>query len=133
VVGTATGRGQVVPFYLLPSLGGKNTLRGYSDYRFHDRALSFFSVESRWAIWRHVDAAVFYDGGKVAPRISDLGLAGLKRSIGAGIRVHNSRAIITRLDFGRSDEGWHVGFKMSPSLSRSTPDSGRPSAIPFVP
>jgi hypothetical protein len=37
LVASDTGDGQVVPFYLQPSLGGHNTLRGYPDYRFHDR------------------------------------------------------------------------------------------------
>ena len=46
VVGTSAGDEQVVPFYLLPSLGGKNTVRGYPDYRFHDRAMMLMSVES---------------------------------------------------------------------------------------
>jgi len=31
--------GNTVPFYMLPSLGGKDTLRGYEDYRFHDSNL----------------------------------------------------------------------------------------------
>jgi hypothetical protein len=32
-----TAEGRQVPYYLLSSLGGHNTLRGYTDYRFHDR------------------------------------------------------------------------------------------------
>ena len=70
---TAAGRG--VPFYLLPSLGGHNTLRGYTDYRFHDRNLLGANVESRWALFRHVDAAVFADAGNVAARAKDLDLS----------------------------------------------------------
>src|SRR5207253_126490 len=30
-----TTGGNEVPFYMAPSLGGNNTLRGYRDYRFH--------------------------------------------------------------------------------------------------
>jgi hypothetical protein len=37
-------RSNTVPFYLLPSLGGKNTLRGYYDYRFHDRNMEVFNA-----------------------------------------------------------------------------------------
>ena len=133
VVGTAAGKGQLVPFYLLPSLGGRNTVRGYEDFRFHDRAATFMSIESRWGIWRHLDAAVFYDAGKVARRVSDLGLNDLKQSVGVGIRLHNNRTTITRLDFAYSNEGWQTAFKFSPSFQRSRPDSGRPAAVPFVP
>ena len=35
-----------MPFYLLPGLGGHNTLRGYADYRFHDRHLLAGTIES---------------------------------------------------------------------------------------
>ena len=31
-----TGAGNIVPFYMLPTLGGRNTLPGYNDYRFRD-------------------------------------------------------------------------------------------------
>ena len=40
-----TTNGHVVPFYLMPSLGGKNTLRGYHDYRFHDNDMQAFNAE----------------------------------------------------------------------------------------
>ena len=63
-----------VPFYMLPSLGGNRTLRGYNDFRFHDRNLLFASVESRWALYRQVDAAVFFDAGNVASRVGALDL-----------------------------------------------------------
>jgi hypothetical protein len=54
VISTADD-GNIVPFYLLPTLGGQNTLRGYPDYRFHDRDLIAITGESRWAITSHVD------------------------------------------------------------------------------
>jgi outer membrane protein assembly factor BamA len=63
-----------VPFYLMPSLGGKNTLRGYYDFRFHDRDMQLFNAESRWGLFTHLDVAVFADAGKVAPEARDLDL-----------------------------------------------------------
>ena len=66
--------GHVVPIYLMPSLGGKNTLRGYHDYRYHDNHMETFSAEVRTALFSHVDAAVFADAGKVASRVADLDL-----------------------------------------------------------
>ncbi len=59
--------GNQVPFYLLPSLGGNNTLRSYDDYRFHDQNLAVVNVESRWGLWTHLDVALFLDAGNVAP------------------------------------------------------------------
>ena len=128
-----TSGGDVVPFYLKPSLGGQNTLRGYYDYRFHDDNMQSFNAESRWALFAHVDAAAFVDAGKVAPRAGDLDFKHLKTSYGVGLRVHNATSTLVRLDVGRSTEGWRVFFKMTDPFKRSTPASGRSAVVPFVP
>src|SRR5262249_29438795 len=75
-----TGPTANVPFYLMPSLGGQDTLRGYLDYRFHDRDLLLVNAESRLALFRHLDAVLFADAGDVAPRAADLDLG--KTSVG---------------------------------------------------
>ena len=128
-----TASGNVVPFYLMPSLGGHNTLRGYDDYRFHDNDLQNFTVESRLALWTHMDVAAFADAGKVAPRASDLDFRHLKTSYGAGLRIHNATSTLLRLDVGHGAEGWRVFFKLSDALRRTTPASGRTAVVPFVP
>jgi outer membrane protein assembly factor BamA len=128
-----TSSGEVVPFYLLPSLGGQNTLRGYDDYRFHDAHLQSFNAESRWALFTHLDVAAFVDAGKVAHRASDLDFTHLKRSYGAGLRVHNATSTLVRLDVGHSAEGWRVFFKFTDSFKRATPAFGRSAVVPFVP
>jgi outer membrane protein assembly factor BamA len=128
-----TSSGNTVPFYLLPSLGGQNTLRGYYDYRFHDRDLQVFNAESRWGLFTHVDAAVFVDAGKVASVASDLDFKHMRTSYGAGLRVHNRTSTVGRLDIGHSTEGWRVFFKISDPFRRSTLPGGRTEVIPFVP
>ena len=130
LVGSNTDDGKTVPVYLLPSLGGHNTLRGYADYRFHDRNLLVASVESRWALMDHVDLALFFDAGNVGPRVGDLDFD--KKSVGVGLRVHTRTTTFGRLDFGHSKEGWVVKFKLDdpfffPRLSR------RIAIVPFVP
>jgi hypothetical protein len=121
--------GNSVPFYLLPSIGGQDTLRGYYDYRFHDRNLLVVNAESRWALMRNVDGAVFVDAGNVTARAGDLNLD--KTSYGAGVRLHARTTTIGRLDVGRSHEGWRVFLKLDDPL-RLKRLSRRTAAIPFA-
>lgn len=125
-----TGEGNAVPFYLLAALGGNNTLRGFADYRFHDRHMLAANVETRWALFRHVDAALFFDAGNVAPRVGDLNLD--RTSIGAGLRLHTSTSTLARFDVGHSAEGWRVMFKLSDPL-RLSRVTKRTAPLPFVP
>jgi hypothetical protein len=125
--------GRVVPFYLMPSLGGHNTVRGYADYRFHDNDLQSVSVESRLALLTHLDLAVFADAGKVAARASDLDFRDLKTAYGAGIRFHNASSTLLRLDVGHGTEGWRVFVKLSDAFNRTRPAGGRTAVVPFVP
>jgi outer membrane protein assembly factor BamA len=130
LAGTDTSEGSWVPFYLQPSLGGHNTLRGYADYRFHDRNLLVVNLEARFALFTHVDAAVFADAGNVAPRVSDLDLD--KRSYGVGWRLHSRESTFARIDVAHGAEGWRFLFRLSDPLhlSRLT---RRLAPVPFVP
>ena len=66
VVQSDTKDGQFVPFFLQPSLGGVNTLRSYTDYRFHDDNMVVANIEARIAMMTHLDFALFADDGNVA-------------------------------------------------------------------
>jgi hypothetical protein len=119
-----------VPFYMTPSLGGHDTLRGYRDYRYHDRNLLVANLESRWALTRDIDAAAFFDAGNVAPRIGDLNLD--KTSYGVGVRVHSRTSTLGRLDVGHSREGWRVLLRLNDPF-RFKRVSQQTAMIPFVP
>jgi outer membrane protein assembly factor BamA len=122
------GAGQAVPFYMLPSLGGSNSLRGFLDYRFRDQDAMLMDAEYRLPILRRVDAAVFYDAGTVAPTAS--GLAGdLKSDYGVGIRVHSATHVLVRLDVARGSEGTRALVTFSGPLSLRNSRT----AAPFVP
>lgn len=130
LVATHTADGHVVPFYLAPSLGGHNTLRGYSDYRFHDRATIAVNLESRIAVLTHVDAAVFADAGNVAPRAADVNID--RRSYGVGLRLHSRRVTFARVDVAHGSEGWRWLCRVSDPL-RLSRLSTHTAPIPFVP
>ena len=130
VVGSETGAGEQVPFYLMPTLGGGNTLRSYADYRLHDRNLLLITAESRVALMTHVDLALFVDAGNVAPRVSALNLD--KRSYGLGFRLHSGRATFARVDLAHGAEGWRFLLRTTDPLDLSRL-SRRTAAAPFVP
>src|SRR5581483_6729904 len=129
-VHTETGASAQVPFYLLPYVGGNNTLRGYDDYEFHDLNTLVGTAELRVAVLAHMDLAAFYDAGNVAARYRDLDFD--KTSWGAGLRLHLNKATFARMDVAHGSEGWRFVFRTSDpfKLSRVT---RRLAAIPFMP
>jgi outer membrane protein assembly factor BamA len=116
VMTTPLERGSV-PFYLLPSLGGSNSLRSFADYRFHDRSLLLANAELRLALMTHVDLALFADAGNVGPRVQDLNLD--KQSFGAGLRLHTRRQTFARFDVANGAEGWRFLFRLTDPLAFS--------------
>ncbi len=103
---TYADAGHEVPFYYQPTLGGKQTLRGFREFRFRDRNSLLFTAEYRWEAWWALDPALFVDAGKVASRRSDLDLRDLEVSYGVGLRFHSTNTFIVRLDLAKSREGF---------------------------
>lgn len=101
---------QAVPFFLLPSLGGGSTLRGFSSWRFRDRNSLLLQAEWRIMANRFFDTALFYDTGKVAARTSDLDFNGLRHDYGVGFRFHSPDATMLRIDVAHGDEGTRLVF-----------------------
>jgi hypothetical protein len=93
-----------VPFFLLPSLGGGSTLRGYPDFRFRDRNRLLMNAELRWTPARFMDMAVFYDTGKVAAVREELNFEDLKESYGIGMRIVGTDGYALRLEVAHSRE-----------------------------
>jgi len=129
-VGGHTSGTNVIPFYMMPSIGGSRTLRAYHDFEFHDNNLLVAGAESRFAVWQHLDAALFMDAGNVAPRFNDLNLD--KTSYGVGLRLHNDSTTLARLDVAHGAPGWHVTFSTSepfrlPRVKRTI------ATVPFTP
>lgn len=129
ITASDTSEGRAVPFYLQPSLGGHNSLRGYADYRFHDRNMLLVNGEMRVAMTTHVDAALFMDAGNVAARAGDLNLD--KRSYGAGLRLHTRRQTFARIDVARGDEGWRFLLRLTDPLNLARL-AKRTAQAPFV-
>jgi outer membrane translocation and assembly module TamA len=70
-------------------------------------------AEYRWDIWSALEAALFYDAGKVTWNRSDLNLKDLEHDYGFGFRFNTSESVIFRVDaaFGSRDgANLHVVF-----------------------
>ncbi len=101
----------LVPYFLLPSLGGGSSLRGYSSWRFRDRHSILTSVEWRWIPNRlGMDMAFFFDAGKVTSRRRDLDFSGLEHDAGIGIRFHTPAMTVLRTELAHGSEGWKAVF-----------------------
>jgi hypothetical protein len=105
--------GQQIPFFLLPSVGGGHTLRGFSSFRFRDQNSLMVQAEWRIMVNRYLDTAVFYDAGKVTSRRSDLDFDGLKSDYGFGVRLHSPVSTPLRIEVARSSEGTSLVFAAS--------------------
>lgn len=113
VATTMVGSDHVVPFFLLPDVGGRD-VRGFSDYRFRDRHSINWTAEYRWFALEVLDAAIFYDAGKTAATRSSIDFAGLASSVGAGVRLHSAKSTFVRLELARSREGLRFVIAFSP-------------------
>ena len=113
-VETTLNDNNLIPYFLLPSLGSGSTLRGYSSYRFRDRHSILMTAEFRWMPALGFDMALFYDAGKVTSRRNDLDFKGLKSDVGIGARFHGPMATPLRIDLAFSNEGWRLVFSGGP-------------------
>jgi outer membrane translocation and assembly module TamA len=110
-VETTLDDADVVPYFLLPSLGGGSTLRGYESWRFRDRHSLLMSAEWRWIPnLLAFDAALFYDAGKVTSSRNNLDFHGLKTNVGIGFRFHAPTATPLRIEVARGSEGLRLVF-----------------------
>ncbi len=103
--------GHEVPFYLMETIGGANTIRGFREWRFRDRGNLLMSAEYRWEIWTHIDLSFFVDAGKVFFDTDELDFDGLKTGYGFGLRAHAPGGFTLRMDIANSFEGFkfHIG------------------------
>ena len=114
---TTLGADDVVPYFLLPSLGSGSTLRGYASWRFRERNSMLHTLEWRWIPNRlGLDMAIFVDTGKVAPTRSELDFHDLKTDVGIGARFHGAAATMFRIELARGSEGTRLVFSGGPAF-----------------
>ncbi len=107
-----------VPFYLMPTVGGADSIRGFREFRFRDAAAVNFNVEYRWEAFSALDLALFVDAGDVGPTWRSLVGANLRTAWGGGFRFNTNRRVLLRLDVAGGQEGLRVFAVMRPVFSR---------------
>lgn len=105
--------GQTAPFFMQPTLGGSDDLRGYRPFRFRGDHLMVMNAEYRWEVFSGLDMAVFGDAGKVFNHKSEFNLRHLESAAGFGFRFNARNTTFLRLDVGFSHEGFQVFVKFN--------------------
>ena len=114
---TTLGDDDVVPYFLMPSLGGSSVLRGYSTGRFRDRHAIITSAEWRWFPNRTAfDMAFFFDAGTVAERRGDLWSERMRTDWGVGGRFHGPSQTPLRVEVAHGSDGWKLVLSGKPAF-----------------
>jgi|HubBroStandDraft_6_1064221.scaffolds.fasta_scaffold89843_2 hypothetical protein len=109
---TDTNNSQAIPFYMQPTLGGPDTMRGFRPFRFYDNNAVLVQGEYRWEASETLDLALFADGGKVFHDWQQWNLHNIEGSFGFGLRFKGPAGVAYRIDTGFSHEGFQVWFRV---------------------
>jgi outer membrane protein assembly factor BamA len=108
--------GDAVPFYLMETLGGAKTIRGYDEFRFRDRRNLLINAEYRWEVWTFADFTFFFDAGKVFQDEEDFNFKSMHTGYGFGIRGHAPGGMTLRFDLAHSREGFRFHISSGPTF-----------------
>jgi outer membrane protein assembly factor BamA len=124
--------GQRTPFYLQPSLGASDDLRGFRPFRFYDNNSFVMNAEWRWEILSGVEGALFADAGKVFSRPGNLNFKHLEKSYGGGLRFRApmTGALVLRMDVAASREGVQFWFVFNDLFAAPQIRTGRELSPP---
>ncbi|HWP64287.1 MAG TPA: BamA/TamA family outer membrane protein [Candidatus Limnocylindria bacterium] len=104
------------PFYLMNTVGGRRSLRGFGGDRFIDFNRALASAELRTRVWSHrlfgvdldVEIAPFVDTGQVFADLGDSPVSDLHWVVGNGFRGLVRPQILAFVDLGYGSEGLAV-------------------------
>jgi hemolysin activation/secretion protein len=105
-----------VPFYLLPYVGGGDTVRSFREFRFRDENAGVFGAELRHKVHPMAHVAAFVDFGKVARDWQDINPHHVKNAYGIGLRGGSDDKTYVRFDVAHGDGGTRVFLKFTPSF-----------------
>jgi outer membrane protein assembly factor BamA len=104
----------IVPFRMMPFIGGPRFLRGYYAGRFRDNNLSLIQGEVRKTVFWRVGVAAFSGVAQVYSMPSEFQVNKFHYNYGAGLRfqLHKDSPANIRVDYGRTADshGFYVVF-----------------------
>ena len=108
--------GRTPPFWLLPRLGGKYSLRAYGDGRYIDRGMAIVNVEQRikffeermGGVTTEFQLAPFAGLGTVFDNPGAASAKFVRPVVGAGVRAVAKPQVVGSIDFGVGREGLAV-------------------------
>jgi len=101
------------PFFVRPSLGGEDTLRGFGENRFFGDGRLLLNLEARVRVLRlrlfgvtaEFEGAPFVDLGKVFSSVGAIHRGRLEVTPGLGLRALARPNVVGRVDIGVGREG----------------------------
>ncbi len=99
-----------VPFQLLPTLGGRDLMRGFRQGMYRDNTMFIFQTEYRMPIYNRLKAALFLSTGDVMSG-KNFHVNKLKVAYGGGLRYRiNDARIHLRVDIAKNNYGEKLQF-----------------------
>lgn len=120
--------GNSIPFYLQPTIGGTDinnvdVLRSYPDYRFRAPNLLTLQTEYEHTIWGPLAVLGFHDVGRVFEQRSDIEIAHMRHSFGAGLILQVGNLPLVKFYYAwAGSEGTHTTYTLNTNnFTFSTP------------
>ncbi len=99
-----------IPFQLLPTVGGRDNLRGFRQGMYRENVLMLLQTEYRLPIYKRLKAAFFCSAGDVV-NSSNYDIDKLKIAYGAGLRYRlNDARVHLRFDIAKNNYGEKLQF-----------------------
>lgn len=89
-----------VPWAMMATFGGSNSMRGYYEGRFRDKCSMDLTVELRQHIWRRNGLVLWAGCGTIFPKFSEIQFRRILPNGGIGYRWEFKQRTNVRLDFG---------------------------------
>jgi len=113
---TDTSGAEVVPFYLQPTLGGPDTLRGYRFERFYGNNSTLVTAEYHWDASPILQMVAFADGRKVFNNWGQWNFHAIQSDVGFGFRFRGQSRNVFGFDAGFSHEGFQLWFRVNSAI-----------------